>query len=147
MGLLFIAVAIVFILTRINTLPAKSPMGDPGARVFPIAVSIGIIAMAIVIIIQSLRNPIDGFKGLKDPEGKQSATRALLVFCDLCVFLVLWRFIPFVIAGFIFLFVQCMIFREKLIFSIIYSGAIAGVLYAMSTFGLQVNLNLCFGAY
>ena len=142
-GIFFVLAAIVMLYLTNTTLPAKAPMGDPGSRVFPTGVCIGIIILAVIVIIESVRKPIRGFEGvLKDPERKASATRALLVFMDLGLFLVLWNFLPFLAAGFIFLFLQCMIFREKILFSVIYSAAVTGVLYVMFTVFLKVKLNI-----
>ena len=142
-GAVFAIAALIMLWLTNTTLPAKAPMGDPGARIFPSAVSIAVFILAVIVIIQSIRNPIKGFEGVtKDPERRQSATRALLVFMDLGLFLVLWNYVPFLAAGFIFLFLQCMIFREKLLFSVIYSAAVTTVLYVMFTVFLKVRLNI-----
>lgn len=143
LGAVFAAAAAIMLWLTNTTLPSKAPMGDPGARIFPTGVSIAILILAVAVIVQSVRKPIRGFEGvLQDPEKKQSATRALLVFLDLALFLLLWNYIPFLAAGFIFLFLQCMIFREKLLFSVIYSASVTVALYVMFSVFLKVRLNL-----
>lgn len=140
-GILFVLVAGILLYIANTTLPATAPAGDPGSRVFPSVVCGIIIILGIMIIIASLKNPQKRFEGVFDTEdGKESARRAVLIFADLALFLVLWKFVPFLISGIIFMFIQCMIFKEKLVFSIIYSVAVTGILYWMFSIMLKVNL-------
>ena len=142
---IFAVIAVIMLFLTNTTLSSKAPAGDPGTRVFPILVCVFILILSVLVIVNSVIHPIRAFDGLlSDPERKQSAMRALLVFMDLGLFLLIWTtfHVPFLIAGFAFLFVQCMIFREKLLFSVIYSAAVTGVLYLMFSKFLLVRLNL-----
>ena len=94
-------------------------------------------------MIESVKKPEKRFAGIfESEEGKQGCIRAVLIFADLALFLVLWRFVPFLIAGMIFMFLQCMIFKEKILFSLIYSAGVTGVLYIMFSVFLKVNLTI-----
>ena len=136
-GLLFIIISGITLYIANTTLPATAPAGDPGSRIFPSAICI------IILIVQSVRKPEKAFAGtFASEDSKQSCIRAVLIFADLALFLVLWKFVPFLIAGMIFMFLQCMIFKEKLLFSVIYSAAVTGVLYVMFSIFLKVNLTI-----
>ena len=105
---------------------------------------IAILILSVIIMVQSVFKSEKPFKGaLSTPEGKQGCTRMILVLSDLALFLILWRYVPFLAAGVIFIFLLCMVFREKLLFSIIYSAAVTGALYFVFTILLKVNLNIC----
>ena len=124
-GLLFIIISGITLYIANTTLPASAPAGDPGSS------------------IQSIRKPEKAFAGtFASEDSRQSCIRAILIFADLALFLVLWKFVPFLIAGMIFMFLQCMIFKEKLLFSVIYSAAVTGVLYVMFSVFLKVNLTI-----
>ena len=140
-GLLFIIISGITLYIANTTLPATAPAGDPGSRIFPSAIIIMILG--IILIVQSVRKPEKAFAGtFASEDSKQSCIRAVLIFADLALFLVLWKFVPFLIAGMIFMFLQCMIFKEKLLFSVIYSAAVTGVLYVMFSIFLKVNLTI-----
>lgn len=142
-GLLFVIIAGFTLFIANTQLPAKAPAGDPGSRIFPSAICVMIIILAIIIIIQSVLRPEKRFAGtFATQEGKESCIRALLIFADLAMFLILWKYIPFLVAGMIFMFLQCMIFKEKLVFSIIYSASVTGILYIMFSVFLKVNLTI-----
>ncbi len=140
-GFLFVVISGITLYIANTTLPALAPAGDPGSRIFPSAICIIIIILGVILIIESIKKPEKKFEGIfSTKDGKQSAIRTILVFADLALFLVLWKFIPFLIAGMIFMFLQCMIFREKILFSLIYSAGVTGVLYIMFSILLKVNL-------
>lgn len=142
-GLLFIIISGIILYIANTTLPATAPVGDPGSRIFPSAICIIIMILGIILIVQSVRKPEKAFAGtFASEDSKQSCIRAVLIFADLALFLVLWKFVPFLIAGMIFMFLQCMIFKEKLLFSVIYSAAVTGVLYVMFSIFLKVNLTI-----
>lgn len=143
-GFLFAAAAGITLYISNATLKSASAMGDPGPKMFPNAVCIAILILSVIIMVQSVFKSEKPFKGaLSTPEGKQGCTRMILVLSDLALFLILWRYVPFLAAGVIFIFLLCMIFREKLLFSIIYSAAVTGALYFVFTILLKVNLNIC----
>lgn len=142
-GLLFIIISGITLYIANTTLPATAPAGDPGSRIFPSAICIIIMILGIILIVQSVRKREKAFAGtFASEDSKQSCIRAVLIFADLALFLVLWKFVPFLIAGMIFMFLQCMIFKEKLLFSVIYSAAVTGVLYVMFSIFLKVNLTI-----
>lgn len=142
-GILFAIAACIALYVTNTTLSAASMMGDPGPRLFPNVVCLAVLVLAVIIIIQSLKKVEHPFEGALDTEeGKQGCQRMLLILADLALFLVLWRHAPFLLAGVIFIFLQCMIFREKLLFSVIYSLAVPGALYVVFTILLKVNLNI-----
>lgn len=142
-GLIFLIAAGMTMYVANTTLKATAPAGDPGSRLFPNLACGAIMLLAIIIIIQSFQNPTKVFAGIfTDESGKQSHIRTLLIVADLILFLILWNFIPFLAAGFIFMFLQCMIFREKLVFSLLYSAGVTGVLYVVFAIFLKVRLNI-----
>ena len=141
-GLLFIIISGITLYIANTTLPATAPAGDPGSRIFPSAICIIIMILGIILIVQSVRKPEKAFAGTFASEDSKQSIRAVLIFADLALFLVLWKFVPFLIAGMIFMFLQCMIFKEKLLFSVIYSAAVTGVLYVMFSIFLKVNLTI-----
>lgn len=143
-GFLFAVAAALTLFISNSTIKSASAMGDPGPKMFPNAVCIVILFLSVIIMIQSVCKPVTPFKGaLSTEEGRQGCTRMLLVLSDLALFLILWRYVPFLAAGMAFIFLLCMIFREKLLFSILYSAAVTGVLYFVFTILLKVNLNIC----
>lgn len=143
-GFLFAVAAALTLFISNSTIKSASAMGDPGPKMFPNAVCIVILLLSLIIMIQSVYKPVKPFKGaLSTEEGRQGCTRMLLVLSDLALFLILWRYVPFLAAGMAFIFLLCMIFREKLLFSILYSAAVTGVLYFVFTILLKVNLNIC----
>ena len=142
-GLIFLIAAGITMYIANTTLKASAPAGDPGSRLFPNLACGSIMLLAVIIIIQSFKKPSKAFAGiLADEDRRQSCIRTLFILADLALFLVLWNFIPFLAAGFIFMFLQCMIFREKLVFSILYSAGVTGVLYVMFAVFLKVRLNI-----
>lgn len=142
-GLIFMIASAVVLYVANTTLPATAPAGDPGSRVFPSAICAILMILGLVLIIQSLKKPEKGFEGtFATEDSKRSCIRAILIFADLALFLLMWKFLPFLVAGIIFMFLQCMIFREKLLFSILYSVGVTGVLYVMFQICLKVNLTI-----
>ncbi len=140
-GFLFVVISGITLYIANTSLPANAPAGDPGSRVFPSAMCVILIILGIVLMVQSILKPEKKFEGtLSTEDGKQSALRTVLIFADLALFLILWKFVPFLVAGVIFMFLQCMIFREKILFSLIYSAGVTGVLYVMFSVLLKVNL-------
>lgn len=142
-GFLFAAAACVTLCISHATLKSSSAMGDPGPKMFPDAVCIAILILAVIIMAESFLTPERPFKGtLSNLEARRGCQRMLLVLSDMALFLILWRCVPFLVAGVAFMFLLCMIFKERLIFSIIYSSAVTGVLYFIFTILLKVNLNI-----
>lgn len=143
-GFLFAAVAGITLYISNTTLKSTSAMGDPGPKMFPNAVCIAILILAVMIMVQSIFKSETPFKGaLSTQEGRQGCKRMVLVLSDLALFLILWRYVPFLAAGMVFIFLLCMIFREKIMFSVIYSAAVTGSLYFVFVILLKVNLNIC----
>ena len=143
LGFLFFIVAGYTMYLTNTTLSSMAPAGDPGTRLFPNMICAAIMVLAVIIIIQSFKNPVRAFEGVfASEETRQSCYRMILIVADLALFLILWNYIPFLAAGMIFMFIQCMIFKEKILFSIIYSAAVTGVLYVMFSIFLKVNLNI-----
>ena len=143
LGCLFGLAAIFGLIITNLTINAKSIMGDPGPILFPNLVCGAVFVLAVLIVIDSLKNVTKPFEGVfQDPEKKEGILRMVLIIADLALFLVLWQYITFLPAGIIFMFLQCMIFKEKPIFSIIYSVSVTGVLYVMFAILLKVNLNM-----
>ena len=143
-GFLFAVAASATLYISNKTLKSASAMGDPGPKIFPNAVCAAIIILSVIIMLQSVSKPLTPFKGaLSTPERRQGCRRMLLVLAALALFLILWRYVPFLAAGMVFMFLLCMIFKERLLFSIIYSAAVTGVLYIVFTILLKVNLNIC----
>ena len=119
-------------------------MGDPGPKMFPNAVCIAILILSVIIMVQSVFKSEKPFKGaLSTPEGKQGCTRMILVLSDLVAFSNPLEICAVSGGRGIFIFLLCMVFREKLPFSIIYSAAVTGALYFVFTILLKVNLNIC----
>lgn len=142
-GILFAVAACIALYVTNTSLSSNSSMGDPGPRFFPNAVCAAVLIFAVVIIVLSLRKVERPFEGsLSTSERRQGVWRMVLILCDLALFLILWRNIPFLAAGMIFMFLQCMIFKEKLLFSVVYSAAVTGILYVVFTILLKVNLNI-----
>lgn len=102
-GFLFAAAAGITLYISNATLKSASAMGDPGPKMFPNAVCIAILILSVIIMVQSVFKSEKPFKGaLSTPEGKQGCTRMILVLSDLALFLILWRYVPFLAAGVIF---------------------------------------------
>lgn len=142
-GFLFAIAACIALYVTNTSIGANSAMGDPGPRLFPNAVCIAVLVLAVIIIIQSFLKVEHPFAGaLSSPEKREGVFRMILIVADLALFLVLWQHLPFLAAGIIFMFLQCMIFREKLLFSVIYSVAVTGALYVVFVILLKVNLNI-----
>ncbi|MDO4632710.1 MAG: tripartite tricarboxylate transporter TctB family protein [Eubacteriales bacterium] len=141
-ALLALAACLALYVTN-TTLKSNSSLGDPGPKFFPNLICAAILVLAIIIIIQSIRQPKYPFEGtLAMSEKKEGCMKMLMILADLLLFLILWKHIPFLAAGFIFIFIQCMIFKEKLLFSILYSAGVTGVLYLAFSVALKVNLNI-----
>ncbi len=142
-GILFAIAACITLVVTNTSISSNSSLGDPGPTFFPTLVCVAVLILAIVIIIQSLRHVEKPFTGtLSDEDHRQGLIRMLLILADLGLFLVLWTQIPFLIAAIVFVFLQCVIFREKPLFTVIYSLAVPGVLYFAFTYLLKVNLNI-----
>lgn len=142
-GFLFAVAACITLYISNTTLNSVSGTGDPGPKLFPNAVCVAILILSIVIMVQSFHKVELPFQGaLSTPEGRQGCLRTILILADLALFLILWMYVPFLVAGIVFMFLQCMIFREKLLFSVIYSVSVPVVLYVVFTICLKVNLNI-----
>ena len=65
-----------------------------------------------------------------------------LFFVALALFLLVWNFVPFLVACVLFTFALCMLFKQSLRFSIIYSLALSGIVYVAFVLILQVRLDI-----
>jgi len=143
LGILIAAVCCVMLYVANTTLKAASSAGDPGPKLFPVASCIVVLILAIIVIIESIRKPKHAFTQLaQDPGKRKGLIQMLLVLASLLLFLVMWRFIPFLAAGIIFMLLLCMIFRMKPLFTIIYSLAVPGALYVVFVILLKVRLDI-----
>ena len=141
-GLGAIALALVFIIVAKGMKFFLSDT-DPGPIVFPIGAALAVIVLSLVLIVKSLCNPKEYLKGVfTDPEQKASFLRMLMMLGAMALFLVLWNVVPFLVACIPFTFALCMLFRQSLRFSIIYSLALSGIVYVVFVMILQVRLDI-----
>ena len=143
LGVVIAALSCVMMYIAYTTISATGPAGDPGPRVFPIASSLVVLALSILVIVQSMYKPKHVFRDLAvDPEKRRGLIQMLLVLASLLLFLVMWRLVPFLVAGIIFMLLMCIIFRMKLVYTIVYSVAVPSVLYVIFAILLKVRLNI-----
>ena len=143
LGIVIAALCCVMIYIANTTIVATAPAGDPGPRIFPVASCVVVLVLAVLVIVQSLFNPKHAFRDLAvDPEKRRGLIQMLLVLASLLLFLVMWRFVPFLVAGVIFMALMCAIFRMKLLYTIVYSLAVPGVLYVIFAILLKVRLDI-----
>ena len=141
-GLAAIALALVFIFVAKGMKFFLSDT-DPGPIVYPIGAAIAVITLSVILIVRSLFNPKEYLKGVfTDPEQKKSFLRMLMVLGTMALFLVVWNLVPFLVACILFTFALCMLFKQSLRFSIIYSLALSGIVYVVFVMILQVRLDI-----
>lgn len=140
---ILIALTAVGTLCAANTLKGVSASGDPGSKLFPNIACIVILIFAIIIIIQSIIKPNYVFAGsFTDPVKRKSFLQTAMILAALGLFIIMWQYIPFLAAAIIWVFLMCMIFKQKLLFSVIYSVAVPGILYVAFTQLLSVRLDI-----
>lgn len=143
LGVVIAALCCAMIYIANTTIAATAPAGDPGPRIFPVASSLVVLVLAIVITVQSLYKPKHAFRDLAvDPEKRRGLIQMLLVLASLLLFLVMWQLIPFLAAGIIFMLLMCIIFKMKPLYTIVYSVAVPGVLYVIFAILLKVRLDI-----
>ena len=137
-GLIMIAVAAYFIIGS-QGLPGEKN-GVPGAGYFPIIAGSGVIVFSVLLVIQGIRKPKEYFKLEKSQ--LVNLRQMVLVLIDLAAFLVIWRFIPFIPAALLYVFVLTLILKQPLKFSIPYTIGVVMVLYLIFSVAFKVRLNI-----
>ncbi len=142
-ALMGISAIVMLVLTQ-TTLSDASPAGDPGSRLFPMVSCIAILVFSIILVIQSIVKP--KMKEVVDDEMKleirKGYKRMGMVFGTLVLFIIAWNFVPFLPAAIAFVFLMCMILKQKLLYSTIYSILVPSVLYFSFTMLLNVRLDI-----
>lgn len=138
-GVVAIIVSVYFIVAGLK-FPGTTKNGVPGSGYFPTIAAVGVIVFSVLLIIQGIRKPTEYFK--MDKAQLQNLIQMLEVLAALAGFLVLWRFIPFLPAALIYVFVLALILKQPLKFSIPYTIAVVVVLYLIFSVAFRVNLNI-----
>ncbi len=138
-GIIMIAVALYFIIAS-GSLPGATANGVPGSGYFPRIAAGGVIFFSVLLIIQGFRNPKTYFA--LDAAQKKNLVQMIEVLIALAGFLVLWRFIPFIPAALIYVFVLGLILKQPLKFSIPYTIIVVVVLYLVFSVAFKVKLNI-----
>lgn len=143
LSILIAALSVIMLYFTKTTISPNSPGGDPGAQLFPAAICVVLLIFSIILFVQSLRHPNHAFQGLfQNAAKRKSLIQAGLGFLALCLFLILWQLIPFVIACFIFVLLLCLILQQKPLFSFCYSLGVSLVLYIVFVQLLNVRLDI-----
>lgn len=138
-GVVAIIAAVYFIVAG-QQFPGTTKNGVPGSGYFPTIAAAGVIIFSVLLIIQGIRKPTEYFK--MDKVQLQNLIQMLEVLAALAGFLVLWRFIPFLPAALIYVFVLSLILKQPLKFSIPYTIAVVVVLYLIFSVAFRVKLNI-----
>ena len=138
-GVIAILVAIYFIVAG-KKLPGPTRGGVPGSGYFPNIAAYGVIFFSVLLIIKGFRKPTSYFK--LDKAQIRNLYQMLAVLVTLAGFLVLWRYIPFVPAALIYVFVLSLIFKQPLKFSIPYTIIVVMALYLIFSVAFRVKLDI-----
>lgn len=137
-GIIALLVAIYFIVAG-RKLPAGMN-GVPGSAYFPTIAASGVIVFSVLLIIQGIKDPKTYFK----IEGQQKNNLIQMVLClaVMAIFLVIWRFIPFIPAALLFVFALSRILKQPIKFSIPYTICVVVILYLIFSVAFKVTLNI-----
>ena len=137
-GIIAILVSLYFVTGGMGMPGAKN--GVPGAGYFPIIAASGVIFFSVLLVIQGFTNHKDYFK--LSASQKTNLIQMVEVLAALAVFLVIWRFIPFIPAALLYVFALCLILKQPLKFSIPYTICVVMVLYLIFSVAFKVKLNI-----
>lgn len=138
-GALLGIVAVAFILISLQ-FPAGTHDGVPGPGYFPILAASVVLLLSVILMVQGFLHPKTFFALTADEKG--NLVQVLLIIGTVLAFLVLWQFVPFVIAASALVFGMCLVLKCNIKFSAIYSVALVGILYVIFSIAFRVNLDL-----
>lgn len=138
-GVVAIFVAVFFIVSGWK-LPGETANGVPGSGYFPAIAAGGVIIFSMLLIIQGLRNPKTYFR--MNEVQYRNLYQMLEVLVALAGFLIIWRFIPFLPAAMLYVFVLSRILKQPMKYSIPYTIIVVVVLYLIFSVAFRVKLNI-----
>ena len=137
-GIIGILVSLYFILGSLEFPGGRN--GVPGAGYFPIIAASGVTVFSVLLVVQGFMKPKEYFK--LSASQKSNLIQMVEVLVALAVFLVIWRFIPFIPAALLYVFALCLILKQPIKFSIPYTIGVVMVLYLIFSVAFKVKLNI-----
>jgi len=137
-GVLLILVSIFLI---VESLEFPDAMGtEPGPAFFPIVLSIILIFLSILLIIKGVKTNVRHFEITK--EIRDNIKTLGLTILATILFLFFWRYLPFYIIAFLYLFSLGIIFKIKITKALVFSIFTTGIIYYVFSEMFLINLNL-----
>ncbi|MGB3423982.1 MAG: tripartite tricarboxylate transporter TctB family protein [Castellaniella sp.] len=127
-GIVFILMGVAFLIMA-WPFPAGTQDGVPGPGYFPIALSLLLIVLSLIMIVNGIvrKTSFNFF----DTLFKANLGVLLLTNLALIAYLVLWGLVPFVLNTGVFLIVLGMIFRRKFVTNAIFSILTTAIIYLL----------------
>lgn len=138
-GMVTLLTAVAFIAQSLQFKGASSD-GVPGAGYFPIVASIFVALFSVLLIIEGIKKQNKYFE--YDASKKQNLIQMLEVYGALIVFMILWNFVPFVVAALVLEVLLCRILKCSWKFTIIFSVIVVAVLYLIFNTAFRVKLDI-----
>lgn len=138
-GIIAILVAVYFIVAG-QKLPGATKNGVPGSGYFSTIAACGVIFFSVLLMVQGMKKPQSYFN--LDQTQLKNLGQMVAVLAALAGFLILWKFIPFIPAALLYVFVLSRILKQPLKFSIPYTIGVVVVLYLIFSVAFKVKLNI-----
>lgn len=139
-GMITLIIAIAFIAVAQTSYPGVTRDGVPGSKTFPIVTGSCVAFFSVLLIIEGIKKQNVYFT-LEEGQ-KQNLIQMIEVYASLLFFMVIWNFVPFIVAAIILEVMLCKILKLSWKFTIIYSVAVVVILYLIFAQAFQVRLNI-----
>ncbi|MCF0261296.1 MAG: tripartite tricarboxylate transporter TctB family protein [Sphaerochaetaceae bacterium] len=139
-GMIMLIIAITFIAIAQTSYPGMTKDGVPGSKTFPIVTGICVAFFSVLLIIDGIKKQNSYFE-LKEGQ-KKNLIQMLEVYGAIALFMILWNFVPFIVAAIALEVALCKILKLSWKFTIIYSVIVVVVLYVIFAIAFKVRLNI-----
>lgn len=137
---LIIALVSLFFIIESRKFPPGTSDGVPGPGYFPTIAAVMVLLFSVAMMIKGYINPHIYF--ILPGGKKDTLIQMFMVIGNVMLFLIIWQFVPFIIAAAVMVFLMCLIFRQKIRFSIAYTAILVGALYFIFSVAFRVSLDI-----
>lgn len=120
--------------------PEGTVDGVPGPGYFPTLLSVFLFVLSVALIISGLKKE-DRYFALTETINNNLKS-LFLTMLSMAGFLIMWRYVPFVISAFLFLLFLNLIFKQSMKFSLMFSAVMVGIVYYVFSNVFNVILDL-----
>jgi putative tricarboxylic transport membrane protein len=151
-ALVAIVLGLVYLASAFTIEPDPSTTSVVGPQVAPIVIGVATVACALALLVQALRRPADPPKAEPEAEAVDEGAaprglrglgqrQVLVTFAILAAYIVAFIPLGYLLSTFLFLVAMpTYVERTKLLRNCIFAAVFSPVVYALFTYGLQVQL-------